>query len=365
MLEMMLSSGIANVLYSWNAFLVLVLGVIIDIVLAQVFDPANKSIKRIVLVISFFVALSLSGLIIYIDSNCVCIPENISTDMPLSQVQDRIISCDLRCSREDIQLDSLAYEQHSQGIALDDSSYYVTNISPLPGTLVKKNSDVFLIVTWKSNNTAEAGADSEDSYTGYENESSSTSIISSTTASTSMTVSTSTTVSSSTHISSSQDNGTFVPEKNTNSQEASRNEKVHVRGEEFYGRSIWKNITAANYTLAIGSTNHFSLEEEGDKLCRKFELMDDGSLSLVFSYYKDRDRKINASQSAQNRDTDDWIITIVSGNHVIYKGYVSRKDNYTSFQYNLSKGTYFFVAQRLSGNSEHWYMTIDTDFHVN
>ncbi len=158
---------------------------------------------------------------------------------------------------------------------------------------------------------------------------------------------------------------TSIPETNTPDQlVTAKNEKVHVRGEEFYGRSTWKNITAANYTLAIGSTNLFSLEKEGNKLCRKFEIKEDGSLSLVFSYFRDKERTINASQDPDIRDTDDWIITIVSGNYVIYKGYVNRRNYNTLFEYDLLKGTYYFVAQKVSSPSKHWYLTIETDFHV-
>lgn len=70
--------------------------------------------------------------------------------MPLTQVQERIISCDLRCLNENIQMDPSAREQYSDGTPLNNPGYYVLNIAPVPGTLVKKNSEVDLYVVWQS-----------------------------------------------------------------------------------------------------------------------------------------------------------------------------------------------------------------------
>ena len=154
MLEMLLLSGIAEFFFNWNAFLVFVIGLIIDIILGVIVKKKN-TIFKVALILIFALALILSGLIMYIENNCTYIPHNITTGMPLNQVQRRALECDLCCSEENIHLDNNAQEKYALGIPLDNPCFYVNNISPLPGTLVKKNSAVDLTVSWKSFETNE------------------------------------------------------------------------------------------------------------------------------------------------------------------------------------------------------------------
>lgn len=141
-------------------------------------------------------------------------------------------------------------------------------------------------------------------------------------------------------------------------------QSLHVSGLSYYGRQIWKNITSTNYMLSLGTANNYVVSNDMDKLCRKFELLEDGTLTLSFSYFYDKERKNGASQGANVKNTDDWRITIVSGSYVIYNGIVNRSSAITTFEYSLSKGLYYIVIQRLSGNNTHWYITADTTFHA-
>lgn len=141
-------------------------------------------------------------------------------------------------------------------------------------------------------------------------------------------------------------------------------QSLYISGLNYYGRQIWKNITYTNYLLDIGSTNYYAISKDMDKLCRKFELLEDGTLTLSFSYFYDKERTISASQGENVKNTDDWRITIVSGSYVIYSGIVNRCSAITTFEYSLSKGLHYIVIQRLSGNNTLWYVTADTTFHA-
>lgn len=130
-----------------------------------------------------------------------------------------------------------------------------------------------------------------------------------------------------------------------------------INGPTYFGHEIWGNILATRKKLEIGSRNNYIISTDMNKICRRFEIQKNCILDLTFSYFYDQARTKNAVE--REYVADDWQISIVKGNEVLYSDTIDNSEDRKDLNYSLSSGEYIIVVQRTSRNTEHWYISLD------
>lgn len=113
---------------------------------------------------------------------------------------------------------------------------------------------------------------------------------------------------------------------------------------EFFDKDVVREIPWTKKTLPIGTNDYTLIFAESNKFfCRKFTLRSSGTVELTVTKADDFYVPL--------RDNDDWTISLVQNEWVLYSGTVDRLDEEKVFSYELSKGNYILVIQRNTGNS--------------
>lgn len=152
MLKILIDTGGADFLFDWNPIVVLLCGIVIDIILfvLSYYLNGEGNNKRIALlmVIIVFIAAVLAVLTQFVSIRCTRVPYYFDEDnIPYSQAALILRQENgLRCSEE---FDDIARMKQNDGEDLISHSFYVTDCFPKPGTLVEKNTDVVLFVSWR------------------------------------------------------------------------------------------------------------------------------------------------------------------------------------------------------------------------
>lgn len=119
-------------------------------------------------------------------------------------------------------------------------------------------------------------------------------------------------------------------------------EGIAVR--EFFDYDVVKEIPWTKKTFPIGTSDYAFIFAESNKFfCRKFTLRSADTVELTVTKADEFYIPL--------RDNDDWTITLVQNEIVLYSGTVNRLDDEKVFSYELSRGTYILVIQRNAGNN--------------
>lgn len=150
MIRVLLDTGIAELLYDWNPIVLFLCGIVIDIILFLLSNYKDNIHKKAIALLMVFVALTATGLTILTHSINICcsrIPQYFEdSNIPYSQ---GILILRQNCSLHCIEIfDHSAEEKINEGINLYSHRFIVKNCSPKPGTLVDKNTEISIYVSW-------------------------------------------------------------------------------------------------------------------------------------------------------------------------------------------------------------------------
>lgn len=165
MLRLLMDTGIADFLFDWNPIVVLLCGIVIDIILFVLSfflngKGDNKRIMAFSMVSILFVAAVMAVLTQFVSIKCTRVPYCFDEDnIPYSQAA-LILRQDnsLRCFEE---FDDIARAKQNEGEDLISHNFFVTSCSPKPGTLVEKNTEVVLVVSWRPRTIGDGTGKSE------------------------------------------------------------------------------------------------------------------------------------------------------------------------------------------------------------
>lgn len=155
MLKTLIDTGIADVLFALNPFVVFLCGIAFDLILFVFSNylkrkEKNKKNKRIKSLMWFvaFISVGLAVLTQYVSITCTRVPDSLDdVGIPYSQASLILRAThDLRCSEN---FDDIAMLKQSEGEELISHRFYVADCSPKPGTLVENNTEIVLFVSWK------------------------------------------------------------------------------------------------------------------------------------------------------------------------------------------------------------------------
>lgn len=155
MSKLLIDTGIVEFLFDKNPIVVFLCGLAADIVLSVIFsfifnrDGNGRKGKIIATgLILLVIVIAVTALTYHVGEKYTRVPNSFEEEnLPYSQAALILRQeCGLRCSDK---FDTVAEKALSEGEDLASHHFYITDCDPKPGTLVEKNSEVVLHVSWK------------------------------------------------------------------------------------------------------------------------------------------------------------------------------------------------------------------------